>query len=269
MKKTFLAKRNALLAFMSYSWGARALLVVLLLLLVRLSAPTFFWRAATPLFRFSDALTGTSHVFFASFSDAAALSAQNELLLQENANLQSENVALRQQLQNLAGVDTTRTTGIFAAVIVRPPASPYDVVLVARGEMAGVAVGMEAFTPAGVPLGIVEVVEAEVSWVRLFSSAGMKTNGWVGQASAPLTLLGAGGGAFTATLARAAEVSVGDTVFVPGPGQLPLGVVARVDDDPTSPSVVLRIRPLANLFSLGVVELRATGLARVATSTSP
>ena len=77
----------------------------------------------------------------------------------------------------------------------------------------------------------------------------------------------------SASLARSASVVVGDTVFGPGPGMLPIGTVARIDDDPSSPSLTLHIMPKINLFSVSWVVVRDTGAAFLdaleATSTQP
>ena len=83
------------------------------------------------------------------------------------------------------------------------------------------------------------------------------TDGWVGQEKIPLTLIGGGGGTLGATAPRSAPIREGDSVFLPGPGALPIGSVVRIDSDPASPSVALRIQNAVNLFSVMWVELRA------------
>ena len=71
----------------------------------------------------------------------------------------------------------------------------------------------------------------------------------------PLSLAGVGAGAFTATLPKAAAISVGDSAYVSGPGAVPLGTIVRIDTDPSSPTVVLYIQPLVNIFSVTWVEI--------------
>ncbi len=273
MKKTFLAKRNALLSSRSASWGALALTTALGVLFLRLLAPNLFWQAFAPVFRVSDALATESHSFSDRFGNAAALASLNEKLVERNASLANENAALVQKVANLSellgasGVQSG-SSGILAGVIARPPESPYDVLVVGAGENEGVALGMEAFGAADVPLGVVSSVLADVSRVTLFSAPGMTTNASVGRANVPLTLTGAGAGAMNASVARTAGVAVGDTVFVPGPGMLPIGSVVRIDSDPLSPGVTLRIKPAFNLFSTAWVELRATGAVSTVFATS-
>ncbi len=273
MKKTFLAKRNALLSSASVSWGAAALTFSVLALLLRLLAPNLFLHTFAPAFSVADAIAAQSHRFFSSFSDAAALAAQNERLVSENAALIAENAALEQKAASVGALaDSQRSSGILAGVISRPPESPYDTLVLAAGERAGVMLGQEAFGEGGVPLGVVSSVTADFSRVTLFSAPNVVTHGWVGNAHIPLSLFGAGAGAMSASLARAAGVAVGDTVFAPGPGMLPVGRVVRIDSDPSTTTVTLRIMPALNPFSLSWVQLRDVGAAlrgsfTIATST--
>ena len=265
MKKIFLAKRNALLSSTDFSWGAYALLVALLALGMRLFAPNVFWHTAAPLFRGADFFTATSNAFFAGFGERAVLALENENLRVANAALANENRALKGKAMDLealfdsSGEEEGMNTGILAGVIARPPESPYDTLLLAKGSTAGVTVGMGAFGAGNVPVGIVSSVAADFSRITLFSSPGMHISGWAGEANTPVTVIGKGGGAFDASLARFADVAVGDSVFGPGPGMLPIGEIVRIDNDPAAPSMMLRIRPVLNPFSITWVVLKNIG----------
>ncbi|MFZ2500684.1 MAG: rod shape-determining protein MreC [Minisyncoccia bacterium] len=273
MKKTFLARRNALLLNRGVSWGVYALAFPLLALLVRVLAPNFFWYVFTPVFRISDTITSESHSFFTGFSDAEKVALENEKLTAKNIALASENQALQRKIENvsaLLGVSDPQKdiSGILAGVVARPPMSPYDTLTIAAGEAQGVLLGMEAFGDGGVPIGIVSAVLHDFSRVTLFSAPGAVTGGWVGKRNVPLTITGAGAGVLQSSVERSANVVVGDIVFVPGPGQLPIGSVVRVDTSPLSPGVILRIMPASNPFSIAWVTLRATGIVPVAFATS-
>ncbi len=278
MKKTFLTRRNALLSSGSISWGGYALLLALAVLFVRLVAPNFFLHITAPVFRVADALSTQTHIFFSRFGDAAALTIQNEKLQEENAALASENRALIQKEAELTRLISPTAESrivpfsVLAGVVARPPESPYDTLVLDKGTHNGVAVGQEAFGPGGVPIGLVTTALPDFSRVTLFSAAGMTVVGSVGNTAIPITLVGSGAGTLSASLSRASGVAVGDTVSVPGPGALPIGTVVRIDGDPSSPSMTLRIQPSVNLFSVAWVSLRERGaaLARmplVATST--
>jgi len=248
------------------------------MLLTRLLAPNLFLHAFTPAFRIANTIAAKSHTFFASFGDTAALAVRNEQLAGENAALATENQALLEKeaglnrLMGSSGSQKIAASAILAGVVARPPESPYDTLVVAAGSSAGVTLGMEAFGEGGVPLGVVSSVTADFSRVTLFSAPHMITHGWIGHAGLPLSILGAGAGALQASLSRSADVVVGDTVFAPGPGMLPIGSVVRIDSDPSSPGITLLIKPKVNPFSLTWVELLDVGAAlrnvfSVATST--
>jgi cell shape-determining protein MreC len=232
-----------------------------LALLLRLLAPNFFWHVITPVFRVSEAISTESGALLMSFSNATQLAARNEELVNENAALANENMML---MKNSAEVSALlgggNASGIVAGVVARPPESPYDTLVLATGSNGGVTLGMEAFGSSGVPIGVVSSVLDDFSRVTLFSAPGVSTSVWVGQASTPLIIRGSGAGAMNASAARAAGIAVGDIVFAPGPGQLPIGSVVRVDSDPLSPSVTLRIMPAENPFKIAWVLLRATGV---------
>lgn len=242
------------------SWGALALALAAFFLLLRLSAPNFFWQIFTPLFRISDTLARESQAFFNSFGDTAALALQNEKLMSENAALANENQALLKKTASIKGL-VPDARGITAGIVARPPFSPYDTLVLSAGSEEGVTLGMGAFGAGGVPLGVVSSVLANFSRVTLFSAPHMTVNGWVGRTTVPVIINGAGAGALYASVARSAGVAAGDTVFAPGPGMLPIGVVTRVDSDPASPSVILRIMPALNVFSIAWVVVRDTGTA--------
>jgi cell shape-determining protein MreC len=269
MKKTYLARRNALLSARNLSWGTGALFFSIIILCLRLLVPNIFWQIFSPVFYISDDLASKSQQFFTQFGDRSELSRENERLSLENAALQAQNATLTQQAATQSVLRTG--TGILAGVVVRPPVSPYDTLVVGMGSKDGVTLGMEAFGQGGVPIGIVSSVLSNFSRVTLFSTPDMRTDGWVGHGSIPITLIGAGAGAFRASVSRSANVVVGDSVFVPGPGPLALGSVLRIDSDPISPAVTLRIASAVNPFSLSSVILRSTGITGVvfATSTLP
>lgn len=276
MKKTYLARRNALISSANASWGLLALAFAVLVLLIRLLAPNFFWHSLTPAFRIASAITERSDSFFKGFSDAATLASTNEKLANENSALTLQNLALLEKMTDvsaLAGFAPQKTASpkILAGVVARPPESPYDTLVLSAGTNDGITLDMEAFGEGGVPLGVVSWVTADFSRVTLFSSPGINMSGWIGKASLPVIIRGAGAGVMNASVARSAGIITGDIVFLPGPGMLPVGAVTRVDSDSSSPSVTLRITPTLNYFSISWVSLRYTGITfrNALSSTTP
>lgn len=276
MKKTFLARRNALLSPTDSLWGVAALTFALVAFFLRLLAPNIFWDVSAPMFRMAAALAAENRTFFVSLGNTATLISENEQLIHTNASLMNEEQTLLQKnadLSALIGTSTPEKGDILAGILARPPESPYDTLVLAAGRNVGVTLGMEALGAGGVPLGVITMVLTNFSRVTLFSSPGMSTAGWIGNAKFPLTIFGVGAGAMDASVPRAEGIAIGDTVFVPGPGALPIGVVTRIDGDPSLPTVTLRIVPTLNPFSITWVKLRNVGTALFksfsATSTLP
>ncbi len=118
-----------------------------------------------------------------------------------------------------------------------------------------IALGATAYGPGGTPIGTVGSVTNTSARITLYSNPGLETAAWVGDTRIPITLVGAGSGGFTATLPKTAGVTAGQGVYVAGAGAIPVGVVAKVNDDPSSPNVVLQIRPYLNPFSLTWVTI--------------
>jgi len=267
MKKTFLARRNKLLSSTNISWGVWALLCVSVFFILRLLAPNFLLHIFAPLYHATDTVASVSNTFISGFGNIAVLSKKNEQLTEENIALTNENNALIQKEKTLMALINSpvesgkSVSGILAGIVARPPESPYDTLILSVGSNTGVTLGQEAFGPGGVPLGIVSSVLPDFSRVTLFSAPGVVTNGWVGDNTLQLILQGVGAGAFSATVSRTAGINLGDIVFIPGPGALPVGSVTRIDSDESAPSVTLRITPALNIFSITWVILRDTGTA--------
>ena len=255
-------RNNALISRARATPGTVAFAFALLMLLLRLLVPNVFMAAMQPALRLSETLTAYNHAFLSSFGNASALSGANEELANQNAALANENQTLAQKVADLEalGLRTpSATQGVVAGVILRPPESPYDTLLVNAGNDSAVSVGMEAFGAGGVPLGVVTAVLKKFSRITLYSAPGISTTGWVGKTKLPLALRGEGGGSMMATVSRLAPIILGDAVYLPGPGALSAGSVVRIDSDPSSPSETLRIQSALNLFSITWVELRDVG----------
>lgn len=263
MKRGFLSRRNALLSPKGISAGVAAVLIVFVIALVRMIAPNFFLTLFTPAFTVGDAATASVHGVLAGFEDTAALAKENERLTAQNTALMLENRTLQDKQQTFTALlaGPSSDTGVLAGVLARPPETAYDTLILGAGLENGVALGMEVFANGGTPVGVIGKVDATHALVSLFSSYGRISHGWVGQEHIPLTLKGAGGGSFSAVLPRSATVVVGDLVYLPGPGALPVGTVGRIDADPASPEQTLRIVPVTNLFSLTWVLVRDGGTA--------
>ncbi|MDB5237681.1 MAG: hypothetical protein JWL88_783 [Parcubacteria group bacterium] len=254
--------RNGLISIGTIALSFLAFLV-LILAIIRFAAPGAFIVLASPFWSVGSGLSAVVDYSTKGFKNSAIVANERDRLVTENASLEAENrtlAARARDLQNLLGNRTEASAGILASVLVRPPVAPYDVLIVDQGTSAHVALGATAFGPGGTPIGTVASVTSTASRITLYSNPGLETSAWAGDARIPITLRGAGSGGFDATLPKAAGITVGQGIYVAAAGAIPVGVVSRVNSDPSSPNVVLQIHPYLNPFSLTWVTISAASL---------
>lgn len=255
MKRRFSRRHNSLVG--AYPWAGPATLglaaVVLLFLILRAFLPGALVALGTPFWLTGNALTAGAGDSLSFFTSKESLLKERDALREEAAALYAKNAALEAQAADLArllGDRADAPPGVLAAVLARPPVAPYDTLILDQGSDAGVSVGDRVAGPGGIPLGTIESVTKASSRALLYSAPGRETESWVGESRLPLSLSGEGSGAMTAVVAREAGVSVGDLVYVPGPGAVPIGTVVEVGSDPSSPRSRVDIRPVTNPFSV-------------------
>lgn len=237
--------------------GALLVGVIVILLLLRAVAPGAIVYIAKPFWFTGNKLT-------ASVSTALNFESKKDLLQARDSltatvtTLENENAVLTSRvsdLQKLLGSREETTKGIVASVLIRPPVSPYDTLVIDQGERAGITKDALVYGQGGIPAGVVTEVMTTTSRVTLYSAPSLKTQGWAGAEHFPLTLIGAGAGAYEASIPKDSGVVVGDGVYLSVGGASPLGVVTMIDSDPSSPTVVLHVRPFINPFSLTFVTV--------------
>jgi len=223
----------------------RARFAVFGVLVVVLAAATLWrgplsewlWRATAPLMaaRYSD-------------SGAAALASTTAALADREA-LYQENLDLKARLGR-PGIAPVR---ILGAVLLRPPATPYDTLVIDAGKEEGAVVGDYVSAGGSALVGTISEVYAHAARVRLFSAPGEKYNALL-RGSVPLSIEGQGGGSMVAQAPSGTVVSAGDTALVPG---IAGGLVARVTqvDKTESSFVTIYFQLPANIFTLRFVEV--------------
>lgn len=228
-----------------------------MLFLLRSLFPDTFFALSRPLWSLGESLTASVGTLTAPYESADELRKERDALKAELEAERNKSVVLSEQVADLSGLAHTGER-IVAGVLVRPPVSPYDTLVVATGSKSNVRVGARAYGPGGVPIGVVELVSQENAHIALYSSAGTETQGWIGETRIPVTLIGLGGGMFRISVSKDAPITIGEQVLIPGPGALPIGTVARVDADPSSPTALVYVRPLASPFTITWVAIDQT-----------
>jgi len=253
MRKTYFGRRNALIPRGTALVGGVFAVVAIVIVILRVALPGTLIAVASPLWRLSAAAEGAFYAGSASLQSPAKLQSELDAANTSNAALTDQNKTLAAQvvdLEKLLGTRTDVPPAVLASVVARPPESPYDTLVIDQGSRASVAPDALVTGPGGVPVGKVASVNAASARVTLFSSPGVATDAWIGQSRVAATLTGVGSGAFTAAVPKDTSIVVGDSVYVADNGAAAIGTVVRLDSDPSSTSMTLRIQPLINPFSL-------------------
>jgi cell shape-determining protein MreC len=156
----------------------------------------------------------------------------------------------------------TSQKGITAAVLVHPPETPYDVLVIDVGASDGVSVGQAVALSAdsstmvyGPKIGVISEVFNKNSKVKLFSASGEKTSAVLERYSVPVVLLGRGGGNFELTLQREVEVEVGDKILSADISRVLVGVVKDVEVSATDSFKKVLVVSVANIYTTEFVTV--------------
>lgn len=206
-----------------------------------------FWRVAAPLMRVSANIGESENARLrAEIESLSALAADRQLLYEEN-------LYLKRLMGRESSVDT-----VLAAVVMRPPGSPYDTLIVDAGHNAGLVPGSLVSAGGAALIGTVSQVYAETSRVTLFSSPGEQHEALLRRSEdevLPITLVGQGAGAFFAEVPAGTAAMVGDAVVFSGLGTGILGVVSAVEVEDSRSFEQLHVRLPANVQHLRFVEV--------------
>jgi cell shape-determining protein MreC len=137
--------------------------------------------------------------------------------------LYAENIDLKARLGRSESEER-----ILAGVIMRPPATPYDTIVIDAGFEEGVARGDFVSAGGTTMVGSVSELYAHASRVTLISSPGEKYEGLLHLRSGEtlaVAVEGQGGGSLFAQVPSGTQVHVGDSVVLPGVAG---GLIARV-----------------------------------------
>lgn len=146
--------------------------------------------------------------------------------------------------------------GIVTTVLVSPPQSPYDTLVIDAGEDDGVIPGSSVFMPEGPILGVVSDVFSGSSKVRLYSAPGEKTRALLERHSIPITIEGAGGGNFRIIMPREVEVVAGDRILSADIFSHLLAVVGDIKMEPTDSFKEVLAKSPANIFGIHFLVIR-------------
>lgn len=176
------------------------------------------------------------------------LEASRAAVLDRNL-LYEENLMLKETMGRLAQPNV-----LLAAVLVRPPETPYDTLILDVGQLEQVAVGDRVTAQGAMRIGEIEEVYAHTARVRLYSAPGLSHDAFL-RGSVPIRVEGQGGGSLRAEVPHDAEAKVGDLVSLPGIEPNFSLMVEHVDEGRGDSAATVYLRLSANPFSLRYAEV--------------
>jgi cell shape-determining protein MreC len=138
----------------------------------------------------------------------------------------------------------------LAAVLMRPPFSLYDELIIDIGADHGIVLGAKVYAPGNVLIGVTTDILGQTTKVMLFSSPGETYPVLIGPGHIPATALGRGGGQYEAQVPQASKVNQGDVVSDSSLSDAPFGIISAVIANPADPFELVLFAPPVNVYQL-------------------
>lgn len=194
----------------------------------------FLFRISAPVVHSWKGITAWTAKMTGAFESKQGLLDENQTLAQALARAEEKLLTFsvlqadNQKLQALYG-RFDQGKSVIAAVLLSPPLSPYDTLVLDAGAREGVSLGALVRSINGSPIGNITEVFKDFSRLSLFSSPGTETAVRIGEKGVQGKAIGMGGGEFQISLPREFQVARGDPIVFPGISPLPFGVVQTVE----------------------------------------
>jgi cell shape-determining protein MreC len=235
------------------------ILIIALLLLATGPAKKMFFSVAEPVWQAENSIFNSK--FFQYFKSKRGLM-DEKLALEQKLFLAGNLMALNQTLEtenenlkDLLGRKDTAQKTILAAVLVKPPQTPYDSLIIDIGVNNNLKVGDKVMANANIYIGDVSEVLPSSAKVSLYSTPGRKLSVVINNSSVTAEAVGVGGGNFNILLPREIEVKEGDVITIPSITANVFGIVEKVNfKDKDSFQTVLFKSPV-NVSELSFVEV--------------
>lgn len=218
-------------------------------------------RLATPVWQGRNFVSTNLRGFFSFFSSRTALVEENRLLRERLDSQEKLLVSFRADDSSRASLalELGRAEGgegVVAGVLVRPPETPFDTLVIDAGTSEGIQSGELVTLVEGPAIGRVFQTFSHTSQVILYSTHNEKTDALLERNTVPVTLVGRGGGNFELILSRETGVEIGDRILTLGVEPRLLAVVQDVEISPTDAfKRVLALTP-GSIASLRFVKVR-------------
>ena len=207
--------------------------------------------------------SGTIPVFFRS-----RIELDNEIktLKQKIAEEQGRSATLlyltreNEELRHMLGASSSPR--IAAAVISRPPYTPYDTMIINRGSAEGIILNAPVYFGSAQAIGYISNVFSHDAQVTLFSSPKIESIVYIFGPNIFTTAYGEGGGVIRLSVPQGITIEKDNVVILPS---LPSGVIGTIDEIqsiPTEPEQNAYITFDASLQSIRLVSVGTTPIMK-------
>lgn len=210
----------------------------------------------------------SSNVVSDSIDSSSYIIRNKKSVFNENKNLQSENVILKDRMINYEILERENTelkelfnriqnpsSYILARVLSKPNKSPYDTLVIDIGKDKMLVSGEKVYVSNSLPLGeIVEIYE-NTALVKLYSSPDEVTEAEIDVVGASVELVGRGGGNFEMVIPKDLSVPNGVAVVLPGLNSKVLAIVVDTISEAKDPTNKIILKSPVNIQELKWVQV--------------
>lgn len=206
--------------------------------------------------------TGTIPSFFRERNALLAdvIKRDKQLAGQSGATLTIRRLEIENEiLRGLLGSSSTER--IAAGVVVRPPSTPFDRLILDQGSNNGVIEGAPVFTGRDQVIGYVEKVFSGSSVVTLVTSPGIESTVFIIGPNIYTTAVGQGGGVLQVGVPQGIPLALGNLVVIPSFDAGVYGSIVSIDSIETRPEQYGFVTSDVSIQSLRWVSIGRTSLS--------
>ncbi len=167
-------------------------------------------------------------------------------------SLQAENESLKE----LMGRIKPEMKVVLSAILAKPNQTPYDTLIIDRGEADGLKPDDLVFAQGNILIGSIESVEKNSAKVLMYSTPGNISQVIYGSSGKYFNARGMGNGTLEVDVSREIEVVEGDMFYYPGLDDTLVGVARKVDFDARDSFKKVIIKSPVNIQEERWVEVR-------------
>ncbi|MFA4890085.1 MAG: rod shape-determining protein MreC [Candidatus Paceibacterota bacterium] len=194
-------------------------------------------------------------------SGKETLSKENLVLKDKLAEMETKLLAyeiLEKENKELKDIMSWSNKNEFfaARVISRPPKSPYDILIVDAGSERGIKNGMQVWAYDNILIGYVFEIFSDSSKIKLISFPGDETNAVLLSSNNQVIAAGKGDGNFEIKIPKSIEVNAGEKVVTFDVKSILIGIIDKIEINPSDPFQKLYFRFPFNLQELKYVAIK-------------